>query len=57
MKLSFGEQFIGPKEGDNSSPENDGDEADESESVKRRRLSPLVDASNPIMAQVLLLSV
>lgn len=54
MKLSFGEQFIGPKEGDNSSPEHDGDEADESESVKRRRLSPLVDASNPIMAQVLL---
>ncbi|KAF3325102.1 SWI/SNF complex subunit SWI3B [Carex littledalei] len=56
VKLSFGEQFIGPKEEHNGFPEHDGDEADESESVKRRRLSPLVDASNPIMAQVAFLS-
>lgn len=54
MKLPFGEQFIGLKEGHNGDPEQGGDDVDEIESVKRRRLNPLADASNPIMAQVLI---
>ncbi|KAJ3690597.1 hypothetical protein LUZ61_019761 [Rhynchospora tenuis] len=56
VKLPFGEQFIGPKEEHNGNTEQGGDEADESESIKRRRISPLADASNPIMAQVAFLS-
>lgn len=57
LKLPFGEQFLG------SAVSDDGCElkqhADESETVasaesnKRMRLTPLADASNPIMAQVL----
>ncbi|KAJ4774718.1 SWI/SNF complex subunit SWI3B [Rhynchospora pubera] len=56
VKLPFGEQFIGPKEEHNGYTEQGGDDTDENESIKRRRLSPLADASNPIMAQVAFLS-
>ncbi|KQJ93813.1 SWI/SNF complex subunit SWI3B isoform X2 [Brachypodium distachyon] len=57
LRLPFGEQFMGPKE-DKMQFETDDDITDESraEISKRVRLTPLADASNPIMAQVAFLS-
>ncbi|CAO2044907.1 unnamed protein product [Urochloa humidicola] len=57
IRLPFGEQFMGPKE-DRMGFENDDDINDEPEAdvSKRLRLTPLADASNPIMAQVAFLS-
>ncbi|EAZ22070.1 SWI/SNF complex subunit SWI3B [Oryza sativa Japonica Group] len=56
-RLPFGEQFMGPKE-DKIQFGNDCDLNEESGShiSKRLRLTPLADASNPIMAQVAFLS-
>lgn len=56
-RLPFGEQFMGPKE-DKIQFGNDCDLNEESGShiSKRLRLTPLADASNPIMAQVVFLS-
>lgn len=53
IRLPFGEQFMGSKER-KMQFEIDDDVADESraEIPKRLRLTPLADASNPIMAQV-----
>ncbi|OEL17660.1 SWI/SNF complex subunit SWI3B [Dichanthelium oligosanthes] len=57
IRLPFGEQFMGPKE-DRMGFENDDDITDEpgADISKRLRLTPLADASNPIMAQVAFLS-
>ncbi|RCV05067.1 hypothetical protein SETIT_1G051900v2 [Setaria italica] len=57
IQLPFGEQFMGPKE-DRMGFENDGDITDEpgAHVSKRLRLTPLADASNPIMGQVAFLS-
>ncbi|CAN6271779.1 unnamed protein product [Urochloa humidicola] len=57
IRLPFGEQFMGPKE-DRMGFENDDDINHEPEAnvSKRLRLTPLADASNPIMAQVAFLS-
>ncbi|CAM0946393.1 unnamed protein product [Alopecurus aequalis] len=57
IRLPFGEQFMGSKE-QNLQFETDDDVTDESsaEISKRLRLTPLADASNPIMAQVAFLS-
>jgi len=57
IRLPFGEQFMGPKE-DRMGFENDDDTTDEpgTDVSKRLRLSPLADASNPILAQVAFLS-
>ncbi|KAL6604519.1 hypothetical protein ACP70R_042946 [Stipagrostis hirtigluma subsp. patula] len=57
IRLPFGEQFMGPKE-DKMQFENDDDISDEpgAHVSKRLRLTPLADASNPIMAQVAFLS-
>lgn len=64
IKLPFGEQFLGPLDSgevDSKSLETNNQAGDELESksianlsspAKRMRLSPLADASNPIMAQV-----
>lgn len=53
IRLPFGEQFLGPKE-DKSRLVNDDDVTDDpgADISKRLRLTPLADASNPIMAQV-----
>ena len=53
IRLPFGEQFMGSKE-QKLQFETDDDVTDESsaEISKRLRLTPLADASNPIMAQV-----
>ena len=53
IRLPFGEQFMGPKE-DRMGFENNDDNTDEpgADVSKRLRLTPLADASNPIMAQV-----
>ncbi|XP_074583264.1 SWI/SNF complex subunit SWI3B [Curcuma longa] len=65
IKLPFGEQFLGPEGGINGNPHKEKDEvttksiednAPEQGSPKRMRLTPLADASNPIMAQVSFLS-
>ncbi|KAF4357700.1 hypothetical protein F8388_025743 [Cannabis sativa] len=63
IKLPFGEEFIGfaDSEGvddDKNNPLNshDDDESCASSMAKRMRLSPLADASNPIMAQAAFLS-
>ncbi|CAL4889446.1 unnamed protein product [Urochloa decumbens] len=57
IRLPFGEQFMGPKE-DRMGFDNDDDITDEpgAHVSKRLRLTPLADASNPIMAQVAFLS-
>lgn len=57
IRLPFGEQFMGPKE-DRMGFENDDDITDETGAgvSKRLRLTPLADASNPIMAQVCILA-
>ncbi|XP_047081157.1 SWI/SNF complex subunit SWI3B-like [Lolium rigidum] len=57
IRLPFGEQFMGSKD-QKLQFETDDDVADESraEVSKRLRLTPLADASNPIMAQVAFLS-
>ncbi|KAM3227759.1 hypothetical protein ACQJBY_059469 [Aegilops geniculata] len=57
IRLSFGEQFMGSKE-QKMEFEIDDDVTNESraEIPKRPRLTPLADASNPIMAQVAFLS-
>ncbi|XP_062223828.1 SWI/SNF complex subunit SWI3B-like [Phragmites australis] len=57
IRMPFGEQFMGPKE-DKMQFENDDDINDDSgaDISKRLRLTPLADASNPIMAQVAFLS-
>jgi len=57
IRLPFGEQFMGPKE-DRMGFENDDDVTDESgaDVSKRLCLTPLADASNPILAQVAFLS-
>ncbi|XP_062218450.1 SWI/SNF complex subunit SWI3B-like [Phragmites australis] len=57
IRLPFGEQFMGPKE-DKMRFENDNDTTDEpgADVSKRQSLTPLADASNPIMAQVAFLS-
>ncbi|XP_059291898.1 SWI/SNF complex subunit SWI3B [Lycium ferocissimum] len=54
VKLPFGEQFMGPPE----SAEVDGELGSETMYLpsKRMRLTPLADASNPIMAQAAFLS-
>lgn len=62
IKLPFGEQFLGPEEvGEYGKPhqKNDkvvtvpeGENVPEQSLSKRMRLTPLADASNPIMAQV-----
>ncbi|KFK31030.1 hypothetical protein AALP_AA6G059000 [Arabis alpina] len=58
VKLPFGEQFV--KESDSedgsASPEYGGRVKDGSSPSKRMRLTPLADASNPIMAQAAFLS-
>jgi SWI/SNF related-matrix-associated actin-dependent regulator of chromatin subfamily C len=53
IRLPFGEQFMGSKE-QKLQFETDDEVTDESraENSKRLRLTPLADASNPIMAQV-----
>ena len=53
IRLPFGEQFMGHKE-DRMRFENTDDNTDEpgANVSKRLRLTPLADASNPIMAQV-----
>ncbi|XP_064999900.1 SWI/SNF complex subunit SWI3B-like isoform X2 [Musa acuminata AAA Group] len=66
IKLPFGEQFLGPEEvGEYGKPhqKNDkvvtvpeGENVPEQSLSKRMRLTPLADASNPIMAQVAFLS-
>lgn len=68
IKLPFGEQFLGPLDSgevDSKSLETNNQADDELESksianlsspAKRMRLSPLADASNPIMAQAAFLS-
>nr|CAD1831311.1 unnamed protein product [Ananas comosus var. bracteatus] len=63
IKLPFGEQFLRPiQDGEDSGPNRSYESNDEvaaehgGESLKRRRLTPLADASNPIMAQVAFLS-
>lgn len=65
IKLPFGEQFLGPEGGINGNPHKEKDEvttksikdnAPEQGSPKRVCLTPLADASNPIMAQVSFLS-
>lgn len=63
VKLPFGEQFV--KESDSedgletfdqikgsANPESGGGDKDDSSPNKRMRLTPLADASNPILAQV-----
>lgn len=62
IKLPFGEQFLRPiEDGEDNGPNGSYRSNDEvaaehgGESLKRRRLTPLADASNPIMAQVLYL--
>lgn len=57
IRLPFGEQFMGHKE-DRMRFENTDDNTDEpgANVSKRLRLTPLADASNPIMAQVAFLS-
>ncbi|KAJ1278324.1 hypothetical protein BS78_04G071800 [Paspalum vaginatum] len=57
IRLPFGEQFMGPKE-NRMGFENDDGITDEpgADAAKRLRLTPLADASNPIMAQVAFLS-
>ena len=57
IRLPFGEQFMGPKE-DRMGFENDDDTTDEpgTDVSKRLRLSPLADASNPILAQVCIIA-
>ena len=57
IRLPFGEQFMGPKE-DRMGFENDDDTTDEpgTDVSKRQRLSPLADASNPILAQVCIIA-
>lgn len=59
IKLPFGEQFIGPldsAEGDENFHRTKDQLDDESSPSKRMRLTPLADASNPIMAQAAFLS-
>ncbi|URD91701.1 SWIRM domain [Musa troglodytarum] len=66
IKVPFGEQFLGPEEvGEYGKPhqKNDkvvtvpeGENVPEQSLSKRMRLTPLADASNPIMAQVAFLS-
>jgi SWI/SNF related-matrix-associated actin-dependent regulator of chromatin subfamily C len=53
IRLPFGEQFLGPKE-DKSQLVNDDAVTDEpgADVSKQLRLTPLADASSPIMAQV-----
>lgn len=57
IRLPFGEQFMGAKE-DRMGFENDDDITDDPGAgvSKRLRLTPLADASNPIMAQVCILA-
>uniref|UniRef100_J3LAH8 SWI/SNF complex subunit SWI3B n=1 Tax=Oryza brachyantha TaxID=4533 RepID=J3LAH8_ORYBR len=55
-QLPFGEQFMGPKEDKMQFNNDDSNEESGSQSSKRLRLTPLADASNPIMAQVAFLS-
>ena len=57
IHLPFGEQFMGPKE-DRMGFENDDDTTDEpgTDVSKRQHLSPLADASNPILAQVCIIA-
>ncbi|EES04686.1 hypothetical protein BDA96_04G084300 [Sorghum bicolor] len=57
IRLPFGEQFMGPRE-DRMGFENNDDNTDEpgADVSKRLHLTPLADASNPIMAQVAFLS-
>ncbi|KAJ3692643.1 hypothetical protein LUZ60_011738 [Juncus effusus] len=50
VRLRFGEQFLG--EGQNGNFDQD----EEENNAKRQKLSPLADASNPIMAQVAFLT-
>ncbi|THU58512.1 hypothetical protein C4D60_Mb03t15100 [Musa balbisiana] len=66
IKLPFGEQFLGPEEvGEYGKPHQknekvvtvpEGENVPEQSLSKRMRLTPLADASNPIMAQVAFLS-
>ncbi|XP_042511950.1 SWI/SNF complex subunit SWI3B [Macadamia integrifolia] len=66
IKLSFGEEFVGPTDSgvldkyyqmkDQSDAETVAEDNLSSSSTKRRRLTPLADASNPIVAQVAFLS-
>ncbi|WOK98110.1 hypothetical protein Cni_G06820 [Canna indica] len=66
IKLPFGEQFLGHEEAsENDKPHHKNDEVittpgeendPEQDCPKRMRLTPLADASNPIMAQVAFLS-
>lgn len=66
IKLPFGEQFMSPLEDREDSMQNQkndkvdarssGENVIEANQLKRRRLTPLADASNPIMAQVAFLS-
>ncbi|XP_010913882.1 SWI/SNF complex subunit SWI3B [Elaeis guineensis] len=66
IKLPFGEQFLGPPEigedgkqhekNDQVSAGHEEADAAMSRPIKRRHLTPLTDASNPIMAQVAFLS-
>ncbi|KAK1305782.1 SWI/SNF complex subunit SWI3B [Acorus calamus] len=66
IKLPFGEQFLGPSDAVEESKEYESKDQNASETLrksedepsptKRRRLSPLADASNPIMAQAAFLS-
>ncbi|KAF0935791.1 hypothetical protein E2562_035759 [Oryza meyeriana var. granulata] len=55
-RLPFGEQFMGPKEDKMQFENDDFNEESGSQISKRLRLTPLADASNPIMAQVAFLS-
>ncbi|KAK3156256.1 hypothetical protein QOZ80_2AG0104830 [Eleusine coracana subsp. coracana] len=58
IRLPFGEQFLGLKE-DKLRPVNDDDDATDEPGTdvsKQLRLTPLADASNPILAQVAFLS-
>lgn len=62
IKLPFGDQFLGPPEfteGDRQHKKDDkesvgsiGDIVTQESNSNRRRLTPLADASNPVMAQV-----
>ncbi|GAA0158260.1 chromatin/chromatin-binding, or -regulatory protein [Lithospermum erythrorhizon] len=54
VKLPFGEQFVGAPE--SAELFNGSEPQDQLPPVKRKRLSPLADASNPIMAQAAFLS-
>ncbi|KAF8406747.1 hypothetical protein HHK36_008839 [Tetracentron sinense] len=66
IKLPFGEQFVGPPDSgevdkhyqtkDRSDAETGAECIHTSSPTKRRRLTPLADASNPIMAQAAFLS-